>query len=63
MGSDENQNAFVIAAVTAALFIIVVGAYFVHSDDRSGSGFDDACLRQGNRFDAHERSRRCARGR
>jgi cobalt-zinc-cadmium efflux system membrane fusion protein len=42
MGSDENQNAFVIAAVTAALFIIVVGAYFAHSDDRSGSGFDEA---------------------
>jgi membrane fusion protein, heavy metal efflux system len=42
MGSDENQNAFVIAAVTAALFIIVVGAYFAHSDDRSSSGFGDA---------------------
>ena len=41
MGSDENQNAFMIAAA-AALFIIAVGAYFAHSDDRSSSGFDDA---------------------
>jgi cobalt-zinc-cadmium efflux system membrane fusion protein len=42
MGSDQNQNAFVIAALAAAILIIAVGAYFAYSDDRPDSGLGDA---------------------
>jgi cobalt-zinc-cadmium efflux system membrane fusion protein len=42
MESDQNQNAFVIAALAAAVLIIAIGAYFAHSDDRPNSGFGDA---------------------
>jgi membrane fusion protein, heavy metal efflux system len=42
MHSDPKQNAFVIAALAAAVLIIAVGAYFAHSNDRSDAGFGDA---------------------
>jgi cobalt-zinc-cadmium efflux system membrane fusion protein len=42
MGSDPKQNAFVIAALAAAVLIIAVGAYFAHSDDWTNSRFGDA---------------------
>jgi len=44
MGSDRNQNAFVIAAVAAAALIIAVAAYFAHSDDPPSSGLGDATM-------------------
>jgi membrane fusion protein, heavy metal efflux system len=42
MDSHPRQNAFVIAAMAAAVLIIAVGAYFAHSNDRSDAGFGDA---------------------
>jgi membrane fusion protein, heavy metal efflux system len=42
MHSHPKQNAFVIAALAAAVLIIAVGAYYAHSNDRSDAGFGDA---------------------